>query len=73
MSSIKPPLDDKDEDPLNFRTSKYDPPEQLKRFFQKQLKVKFNKYCIDCKKNLTEYCVLPYGSYVCKACVEKHI
>lgn len=31
-----------------------------------------NKYCIDCKKNLSTHCVVWLGSFVCKDCAAMH-
>ena len=34
---------------------------------------KYNKYCIDCKKNQTTHFLVWYGSFVCKSCAEEHV
>ena len=32
----------------------------------------FNSYCIDCKKEKPTFCLINYGTFVCKECVRKH-
>ena len=38
----------------------------------KKLANPYNKYCIDCKKNLTTHCLVWLGVFVCKDCAEMH-
>ena len=45
---------------------------EVTNFFKEQLGNPYNKYCIDCKKNLTTHAVVLLGAYVCKDCAELH-
>lgn len=36
-------------------------------------KIAFNKYCIDCKKNITSHFHVFYGIFLCSGCADQHL
>ena len=44
----------------------------MKTFLEDKLRHPYNKYCIDCKKNLSTHAILWLGLFVCKTCAEMH-
>jgi hypothetical protein len=55
-----------------FKTSGHPQHEDLKKFLQEKLANPYNKYCLDCKKNLTTHCIVWLGVFVCKDCADLH-
>ena len=57
-----------------FKTSTIAQPKEVTEFLQKLItKNPFNKYCIDCKKNLTTHALLWLGTFVCETCAHQHL
>lgn len=55
-----------------FKASDYEQPPEVAEFIKDKLADPFNKYCIDCKKNLTSHCLLYTGIFICPGCAAKH-
>ncbi len=32
----------------------------------------FNQYCIDCKRNVSDYCSITFGIFICGLCAHQH-
>lgn len=59
-------------EPKLFTTSGTPQHPELRTFLEEKLKHPYNKYCIDCKKNLSTHAVVWLGLFVCKTCAEAH-
>jgi hypothetical protein len=55
-----------------FKTSQYPQSPELKEYLTQKLANPYNKYCIDCKKNMTSHALIWLGVFVCKDCAQTH-
>lgn len=56
-----------------FKTSGLPQDSKLKEFLQEKMTYKYNKYCIDCKRNQTTHFLVWNGSFVCATCAQEHV
>ena len=55
-----------------FKASDFAQPPELQEFLKSKLQNPFNKYCLDCKKNLTTHALIWLGTFVCAGCAKIH-
>lgn len=55
-----------------FTTSGFEQQPELKAYFEDILAIPYNKFCIDCQRNLTTHCIVWLGSFVCGDCAKEH-
>lgn len=55
-----------------FKASDFAQPPEVTQFLKDKMADPFNKYCIDCKKNLTSHALIHNGIFVCADCAALH-
>jgi hypothetical protein len=56
-----------------FKSSTLPQQPELTKFLKEKLAIPYNKYCIDCKKNLTTHALIWLGTFVCETCAQNHL
>ena len=56
-----------------FKSSSLPQQPELSKYLKEKLAIPYNKYCIDCKKNLTTHALIWLGTFVCETCALNHI
>ena len=55
---------------MTFATSQLPIDSQLTAYLTELLQDPYNKWCLDCKMNLSTHAVVMYGTFVCEDCTK---
>ena len=55
-----------------FKSSELEKSSKMHDYLQSRLADPFNKYCIDCKHNISTHCLVMYGAFMCGQCANQH-
>ena len=56
---------------MTFQTSRLHISPELTKYLKSLLEEPYNKYCIDCKINISTHAIVFYGIFVCHECMLK--
>jgi len=55
-----------------FKSSEQEKNKATLEYLEARLADPFNKYCIDCKVNLSTHVMVMYGAFMCGSCANAH-
>lgn len=55
-----------------FKSSEHEKVKAVQEYLQERAADPYNKYCIDCKVNLSTHVMVMYGAFMCGSCANAH-